>query len=206
MRIPWKISTVQQLGWKLSFLALSKILSGRRTLSTPLTAWPLSGLLLDLVCWWVGGFWCSCLCSVLTAHTVKEGKQVGILYVSAIGTWLAPLATYPVCGICRTWCFSSQPCLTSLPVRMSFWLLLCRRKELKRSPSPKQRPRRTNIPSLGSITHFLFLFSTGDIRYLAKIPGRSRENILVVSSEMAVLISAQNLQTLWTLNVSRVMR
>uniref|UniRef100_A0A8C2TXY7 Family with sequence similarity 234 member A n=1 Tax=Coturnix japonica TaxID=93934 RepID=A0A8C2TXY7_COTJA len=54
-----------------------------------------------------------------------------------------------------------------------------------------------------SIIHVLFLFSTGDIRYLAKIPGRSRENILVVSSEMTTLISAQNLQTLWTLNVSR---
>ncbi|XP_042720327.1 protein FAM234A [Lagopus leucura] len=54
-------------------------------------------------------------------------------------------------------------------------------------------------------THRLTPLSTGDIRYLAKIPGRSRENILVVSSEVAVLISAQNLQTLWTLNVSRVM-
>lgn len=54
-------------------------------------------------------------------------------------------------------------------------------------------------------THRLIPLSTGDIRYLAKIPGRSRENILVVSSEMATLINAQNLQTLWTLNVSRVM-
>lgn len=54
-------------------------------------------------------------------------------------------------------------------------------------------------------THRLIPLSTGDIRYLAKIPGRSRENILVVSSEMTTLISAQNLQTLWTLNVSRVM-
>ncbi|POI32232.1 hypothetical protein CIB84_004016 [Bambusicola thoracicus] len=54
-------------------------------------------------------------------------------------------------------------------------------------------------------THRLSPLSTGDIRYVAKVPGRSRENILVVSSEMATLISAQNLQTLWTLNVSRVM-
>uniref|UniRef100_A0A8D0FXA3 Family with sequence similarity 234 member A n=1 Tax=Strix occidentalis caurina TaxID=311401 RepID=A0A8D0FXA3_STROC len=52
----------------------------------------------------------------------------------------------------------------------------------------------------------LSLFSSGDIRYLAKIPGRSRENILVVNSEMAALINAQNLQTLWTLNTSRVVR
>ncbi|NXY78888.1 F234A protein, partial [Glareola pratincola] len=53
-------------------------------------------------------------------------------------------------------------------------------------------------------THRLSLLSSGDIRYLAKIPGQSRENILVVNSEMATLINAQNLQTLWTLNVSRV--
>uniref|UniRef100_A0A8C2U129 Family with sequence similarity 234 member A n=1 Tax=Coturnix japonica TaxID=93934 RepID=A0A8C2U129_COTJA len=91
-----------------------------------------------------------------------------------------------------TQCFSSQPCLTSLG----------KKKSLKES-LPKQRPPRTSVPSLGSIIHVLFLFSTGDIRYLAKIPGRSRENILVVSSEMTTLISAQNLQTLWTLNVSR---
>uniref|UniRef100_A0A8C0BG18 Family with sequence similarity 234 member A n=1 Tax=Buteo japonicus TaxID=224669 RepID=A0A8C0BG18_9AVES len=70
------------------------------------------------------------------------------------------------------------------------------------------------LPSLGQdpqweknidrTTHHLSFLSFGDIRYLAKIPGRSRENILVVNSEMAMLINAQNLQTLWTLNVSRV--
>ncbi|XP_069726265.1 protein FAM234A [Phaenicophaeus curvirostris] len=54
-------------------------------------------------------------------------------------------------------------------------------------------------------THRFSLLSSGDIRYLAKIPGRSRENILLVNSEMATLINAQNLQTLWTLNVSRVL-
>ncbi|NXO55450.1 F234A protein, partial [Aramus guarauna] len=53
-------------------------------------------------------------------------------------------------------------------------------------------------------THRLSLLSSGDIRYLAKIPGRSWENILVVNSEMATLVNARNLQTLWTLNVSRV--
>ncbi|NXE90796.1 F234A protein, partial [Menura novaehollandiae] len=54
-------------------------------------------------------------------------------------------------------------------------------------------------------THRVSLPSFGDFRYLAKIPGRSRENILVVSSEMATLINAQNLQALWTLNVSRAL-
>ncbi|NWH79273.1 F234A protein, partial [Piaya cayana] len=54
-------------------------------------------------------------------------------------------------------------------------------------------------------THRFSLLSSGDIRYLTKIPGRSRENILLVNSEMATLINAQNLQTLWTLNVSRVL-
>ncbi|NXW60122.1 F234A protein, partial [Eurystomus gularis] len=53
-------------------------------------------------------------------------------------------------------------------------------------------------------THRLSLLSSGDVRHLAKIPGRSRENILVVNSEMATLINAQNLQTLWTLNVSHL--
>ncbi|NWT44403.1 F234A protein, partial [Rissa tridactyla] len=58
--------------------------------------------------------------------------------------------------------------------------------------------------NIDHLTHRLSLLSSGDIRYLAKIPGQSRENILVVNSEMATLINAQNLQTLWTLNVSRV--
>ncbi|NWI69075.1 F234A protein, partial [Todus mexicanus] len=53
-------------------------------------------------------------------------------------------------------------------------------------------------------THRLSLLSSGDIRYLAKLPGQSQENVLVVNSEMATLVNAQNLQTLWTLNVSRV--
>lgn len=54
-------------------------------------------------------------------------------------------------------------------------------------------------------THRFYLPSSGDIHYLAKIPGASRDNVLVVNSEMATLINPQNLQTLWTLNVSRVM-
>ncbi|XP_064009365.1 protein FAM234A [Pogoniulus pusillus] len=55
-------------------------------------------------------------------------------------------------------------------------------------------------------THRFSLLSSADIRYLAKIPGQSQENILVVSSEMATLISTRSLQNVWTLNVSRVMR
>ncbi|NXK02932.1 F234A protein, partial [Herpetotheres cachinnans] len=69
-------------------------------------------------------------------------------------------------------------------------------------PSLEQDPQWEK--NIDRTTHRLSLLSFGDIRYLAKIPGRSRENILVVNSEMATLISAQNLQTLWTLNVSRV--
>ncbi|NXI64910.1 F234A protein, partial [Anseranas semipalmata] len=71
------------------------------------------------------------------------------------------------------------------------------------------------LPSLGQdpqweknidqTTRRFSLLSSGNIRYLAKVPGGSWENILVVNSEMAMLIKAQNLQTLWTLNVSRVM-
>ncbi|NXC44302.1 F234A protein, partial [Penelope pileata] len=69
-------------------------------------------------------------------------------------------------------------------------------------PSLEQNPQWEK--SIDPATHRLSLLSSGDIRYLAKIPGRSRENVLVVSSEAALLINAQSLQTLWTLNVSRV--
>ncbi|NXW17820.1 F234A protein, partial [Circaetus pectoralis] len=69
-------------------------------------------------------------------------------------------------------------------------------------PSLEQDPQWEK--NIDRTTHHLSLLSFGDIRYLAKIPGRSLENILVVNSEMATLINAQNLQTLWTLNVSRV--
>ncbi|NXW01591.1 F234A protein, partial [Fregetta grallaria] len=70
-------------------------------------------------------------------------------------------------------------------------------------PSLEQDPQWEK--NIDRTTHRLSLLSSGDIRYLAKIPGRSKENILVVNSEVAMLINAQNLQTLWTLNVSRVL-
>ncbi|NXH18527.1 F234A protein, partial [Bucco capensis] len=58
--------------------------------------------------------------------------------------------------------------------------------------------------NIDHITHHLSLLSSGDIRYLAKVPEGSRENILLVSSEMASLINTQTLQPLWTLNVSHL--
>uniref|UniRef100_A0A8B9D075 Family with sequence similarity 234 member A n=2 Tax=Anser brachyrhynchus TaxID=132585 RepID=A0A8B9D075_9AVES len=70
-------------------------------------------------------------------------------------------------------------------------------------PSLEQDPQWEK--NIDPTTHRFSLPSSGDIRYLAKIPGASRENILVVNSETAMLINPQNLQTLWTLNVSHVM-
>ncbi|KAM4765180.1 protein FAM234A isoform 1-T4 [Cyanocitta cristata] len=54
-------------------------------------------------------------------------------------------------------------------------------------------------------THRLSLLRFGDFRYLAKVPGPSRDNILVVNSEMAMLINTKDLHTVWTLNVSRAL-
>ncbi|NXO70679.1 F234A protein, partial [Phainopepla nitens] len=54
-------------------------------------------------------------------------------------------------------------------------------------------------------THRLSLLRFRDIRYLAKVPGHSRDNILIVSSEMATLINTKDLHTVWTLNVSRAL-
>ncbi|NWV86803.1 F234A protein, partial [Dasyornis broadbenti] len=54
-------------------------------------------------------------------------------------------------------------------------------------------------------THRLSLPSFGDFHYLTKVPGQSWDNILVVNSEMATLINTKDLQTLWTLNVSRAL-
>ncbi|NXI44961.1 F234A protein, partial [Galbula dea] len=71
-------------------------------------------------------------------------------------------------------------------------------------PSLEQDPRWEK--SIDPTTHHLSLPSSGDIRYLARVPGRARENLLVVSSEMATLLSTQTLQALWTLNVSHVVR
>uniref|UniRef100_A0A8C0BGJ7 Family with sequence similarity 234 member A n=1 Tax=Buteo japonicus TaxID=224669 RepID=A0A8C0BGJ7_9AVES len=82
--------------------------------------------------------------------------------------------------------------------RLGFHICIC-------CAGKKPKPCNKTIHSLESLIISLSFVSFGDIRYLAKIPGRSRENILVVNSEMAMLINAQNLQTLWTLNVSRVM-
>ncbi|XP_008637284.1 PREDICTED: protein FAM234A [Corvus brachyrhynchos] len=54
-------------------------------------------------------------------------------------------------------------------------------------------------------THHLSLLRFGDFRYLAKVPGPSQDNILVVNSEMATLINTKDLHTVWTLNVSRAL-
>ncbi|NXI15540.1 F234A protein, partial [Irena cyanogastra] len=54
-------------------------------------------------------------------------------------------------------------------------------------------------------THRLSLLRFEDIHYLAKVPGHSRDNILIVDSEMAMLINTKDLHTVWTLNVSRVL-
>ncbi|NXJ20438.1 F234A protein, partial [Dicrurus megarhynchus] len=54
-------------------------------------------------------------------------------------------------------------------------------------------------------TRRLSLLRFGDFRYLAKVPGPSRDNLLVVNSEMATLINTKDLHTVWTLNVSRAL-
>ncbi|NXU66807.1 F234A protein, partial [Horornis vulcanius] len=54
-------------------------------------------------------------------------------------------------------------------------------------------------------THRSSLLRFEGIRYLAKVPGQSQDNLLVVSSEMATLINTKDLQTVWTLNVSRAL-
>ncbi|RLW01489.1 hypothetical protein DV515_00008027 [Chloebia gouldiae] len=54
-------------------------------------------------------------------------------------------------------------------------------------------------------THRLSLLRFENIQHLAKVPGHSRDNILVVDSEMATLINTKDLHTVWTLNVSRVL-
>ncbi|XP_019395599.1 PREDICTED: protein FAM234A [Crocodylus porosus] len=56
-----------------------------------------------------------------------------------------------------------------------------------------------------SSSHHISLLSSGDIRYMVKLPRRSGEDILVVKSDMAELLSGQNLESLWTLNTSRIL-
>ncbi|OWK50232.1 Protein ITFG3 [Lonchura striata] len=54
-------------------------------------------------------------------------------------------------------------------------------------------------------THRLSPLRFENIHYLAKVPGHSRDNILVVDSEMATLINTKDLHTMWTLNVSHLL-
>lgn len=68
------------------------------------------------------------------------------------------------------------------------------------------KPHSKTIHGIKSLIISLSLFRFEDIRYLTKVPGLSRDNILVVDSEMAKLISTKDLHTVWTLNVSRVLR
>lgn len=62
------------------------------------------------------------------------------------------------------------------------------------------------IRGLKTLIISLSLFRFGHIHYLAKIPMQSRDNILVVNSEMAVLINTKDFHAVWTLNVSRALR
>lgn len=68
------------------------------------------------------------------------------------------------------------------------------------------KPHSKTIHSLISLIISLSLFRFEDVRYLAKVPGHSQDNVLVVNSDMATLINTKDLQTLWTLNVSRALR
>ncbi|NXK85428.1 F234A protein, partial [Formicarius rufipectus] len=70
-------------------------------------------------------------------------------------------------------------------------------------PSLQQDPEWEK--NIDPTTHHLSLLSSGDFRYLTKIPGQSWEKILVINSEEAALISTKNLQPLWTLSVPRVL-
>ncbi|NWT20778.1 F234A protein, partial [Vireo altiloquus] len=70
-------------------------------------------------------------------------------------------------------------------------------------PGLKQDPQWEK--NIDGTTHRLSLPRFGDFRYLVKVPGRSRDNILVVSSEMATLINTKDLHTVWTLNVSHAL-
>ncbi|NWT89979.1 F234A protein, partial [Lanius ludovicianus] len=70
-------------------------------------------------------------------------------------------------------------------------------------PSLQQDPQWEK--SIDRATHRLSLLRFGDFRYLAKVPGPSWDNILVVNSEMATLINTKDLHTVWTLNVSRAL-
>lgn len=83
-------------------------------------------------------------------------------------------------------------------IGISYLDLLCREKNFKLHSK--------TIHGLKSLIISLSSFRFEDIRYLTKVPGLSRDNILVVDSEMAKLISTKDLHTVWTLNVSRVLR
>ncbi|NXU37866.1 F234A protein, partial [Drymodes brunneopygia] len=54
-------------------------------------------------------------------------------------------------------------------------------------------------------THRLSILRFGHIHYLAKVPMQSRDDILVVNSDMAMLINTKDFHTVWTLNVSRAL-
>nr|XP_006120224.1 protein FAM234A [Pelodiscus sinensis] len=56
-----------------------------------------------------------------------------------------------------------------------------------------------------SPTRHIPLRSSGDVRYLVKVPGRAGENLLVVKSDVAELLDGQTLDSLWTVNASHVL-
>ncbi|NXA88207.1 F234A protein, partial [Melanocharis versteri] len=70
---------------------------------------------------------------------------------------------------------------------------------------PKFQPDPHWEKHIDHATHRLPLPRFGHIHYLAKVPAHSRDNILVVNSEMAMLINTKDLHTMWTLNVSRAL-
>uniref|UniRef100_A0A8C5U0R5 Family with sequence similarity 234 member A n=1 Tax=Malurus cyaneus samueli TaxID=2593467 RepID=A0A8C5U0R5_9PASS len=62
-------------------------------------------------------------------------------------------------------------------------------------PNLKQDPHWEK--NINSATHRLSLPSFGDFRYLVKVPVQSRDNVLVLHSEMATLINTKDLRALW---------
>ncbi|XP_054848645.1 protein FAM234A [Eublepharis macularius] len=63
----------------------------------------------------------------------------------------------------------------------------------------KEDPRWETV--IDSSTHYVPLLSSGEIRYLMKVPGRSGTDILLVRSTTLELLDGQRLGSLWTTDV-----
>lgn len=145
----------------------------------------------------------------LLVLTQEEKEVNGYIYSGSTGQQIGHQGSLCVDGTSGSLLFVTRagaqyillPCASSLcghSVKGLYEKVTGRDNQLRRDPYWEDM--------LNTTTHRLLLHSSGGIRYLLNVPGKSGEHLLLVSSEACVLLDGQELAPIWTFSAAQVLR